>query len=235
MTACHDTFGTPELAEIVFLELSMRDILCGVQQVCQQWRAIVGNSLHLQQALFLRPVPVAPLTRNWTGHQFDGTEGNWVWPEGAAPSPIYEHPLLSRLAGGVVGATWRKSLATQPPIAGVLLSDDSVTRDPDLVEAQDGVTLNDIFADLRFLRLPTAIVPEGSSHWRNYSHASQLRQLRSTRNKKAAGREPPMERDDAANSAGFENTTPSHKVFGVPELSEAIFLELDKRDLLCGV
>ncbi|KAK3629327.1 hypothetical protein LTR56_018102 [Elasticomyces elasticus] len=49
-------FGTVELAEIIFLGLSMRDVLTSTQRVCREWKSIIEGSKPIQQALFQTPV-----------------------------------------------------------------------------------------------------------------------------------------------------------------------------------
>jgi len=37
-------FSLPEMAEMVFMELSFHDVLCNFQRVCKEWRGIVQAS-----------------------------------------------------------------------------------------------------------------------------------------------------------------------------------------------
>ena len=46
----------PELLELVFLELSHRELLCRIPLVCRQWRDIIDTSPKLQAKLFFRPL-----------------------------------------------------------------------------------------------------------------------------------------------------------------------------------
>lgn len=53
----HDVFGIFELAELIFLECKIQDLLVHCQRVCRQWRNIITSSHRLQQALFFEPLP----------------------------------------------------------------------------------------------------------------------------------------------------------------------------------
>ena len=57
MSACERVFRITELAEAIFLELSISTILCCVQRTCRDWHAIVDQSARLRQALFFAPIP----------------------------------------------------------------------------------------------------------------------------------------------------------------------------------
>jgi hypothetical protein len=56
ITAAHRVFAMPELAEMIFMELSFSDVLVNVQRVCREWKGVIGWSLPVQQALFMRPI-----------------------------------------------------------------------------------------------------------------------------------------------------------------------------------
>ncbi|KAK4952002.1 hypothetical protein LTR10_009922 [Elasticomyces elasticus] len=86
--AVGNVFATVELAELIFLDLSMRDVLCGVKGTCREWKAVVDSSLPIQQALFLRPITNMRLRYA----NFDG-DGYDQWMDDGRPVP--EHSSLS--------------------------------------------------------------------------------------------------------------------------------------------
>lgn len=52
-----NVFGIAELAESIFLECRIQDLLTKCQRVSKQWQDIITTSERLQQALFFRPLP----------------------------------------------------------------------------------------------------------------------------------------------------------------------------------
>lgn len=108
-------FGTTELLEMVLLQLDLRSLL-KIQQVCQRWKQIITHSIHLQQALYLKPAK--PSTSNRT------------------PNPLIEEIILPQLLLRsrhflIPGkhpnfepcfrqeASWRKMLPQQPPASTI--------------------------------------------------------------------------------------------------------------------
>ena len=58
--ASAQVFDTTELLEMILYKLPIRDLLFA-QRIAKQWKAVIDNSVKLQQALFFRPVPIEPV------------------------------------------------------------------------------------------------------------------------------------------------------------------------------
>lgn len=168
MSPCDKLFNIPELCEAVFLQLSMRDLLCGVQQTCRQWKAIVDSSTPLQRELFLKPIRYPPL--RWSNR-----EERWRTSQDDPKShKVYEHPLFSSLdddrytSRGIEPeallrreASWRKCLVTQPPVVELVLRPRLPNGDMSAKQAtvvnKGGIRLQQLFADPTIL--PTGDMP----------------------------------------------------------------------------
>jgi hypothetical protein len=172
MTALARVFDVPELAESILTQLTMRDILCGVVQTSQHWRAVVESSLHLQRALFRAPVALPPLlyidaedegamscedeeTRNAT------TERWTTSPSDPEAYTVIAHPLITDLLRGLWSlsgnrirallrpeASWRHCVITQPPIQHLVYNDHNRSGRPRRVNACGaGVTFGEIVTE----------------------------------------------------------------------------------------
>lgn len=132
-SACHKVFNIFELAEAIFLELSMRDVLVNVQRTSRSWHDLIQASLPLQQALFYTPISASRL-HFFTSPDCHGKKRRrWAEISHALTEPILvEHPLLAYDASARpftndyfdpdspvnrAQASWRRQLVTQPPIA----------------------------------------------------------------------------------------------------------------------
>jgi hypothetical protein len=167
-------FGTFELAEAIFLELGMSDLLCGVQRTCKQWKAVLDTSLPLQQTLFLKPVVEhtfqlsiikAPETA-WYSFRNSYISGK----DGAGAPAIYVHPFYDtfrrhgekqgeraedtktkafiRLASSTKSPKWKDHLLTQPPLHQIAIAD--IDPNPcSRLKASSGVTLGQVWDALR--------------------------------------------------------------------------------------
>lgn len=51
--AVHRTLSTPEVLELILLQLDLRTLLTSAQRTCREWRTLIRDSLALQRALFL--------------------------------------------------------------------------------------------------------------------------------------------------------------------------------------
>lgn len=131
MSACDKVFSITELAEAIFLELSISELLCSVQRTCRHWKGVVDQSMRLQQALYFKPIS-SPSKRRLADHS---PERCATCERDARPDTVVEHPLLTKIGTGGTSlarlfepnldavlrpeASWRKCLATQPPVAEV--------------------------------------------------------------------------------------------------------------------
>jgi hypothetical protein len=204
MSAYENVFGILELAEAILLELPMRDLLCGAQQVCRQWKAIIETSSALQKSLFLKPVTSTTLAEVIEVFE-DGEEretGEWASSthEGRymRASAIYEHPYLlsiydlwgsddDRSESDAVEALrlfrrlskstakWRHHLLTQPPICEMEIRDFAWCDKT--ISSSMGITLGHLWDCLVNLEeRPMKIC--GWNGWKTYHSYHELRAVR---------------------------------------------------------
>lgn len=135
--ACHRVFNINELAEAIFLHLSLSDLLCIVQPICRNWKNIIDTSINLQQALFRTSTcPKARLIDHRL--EYAAVQAGLSYEQ-----TVVEHPLLTKIGSGGTSlacsfgtnsevvlcgdASWRHCLATQPPVRDICIYD---SRDP---------------------------------------------------------------------------------------------------------
>ena len=87
LTACERLLATPELFEMILLELPMQTLLVNVQRICKEWSAFLESSLKLQQAMFFKPITDHTLRLIYPDY-----EGYYQLEE--TPQAIFSHPLL---------------------------------------------------------------------------------------------------------------------------------------------
>jgi hypothetical protein len=142
------------------LKLPVWYLLSGVVQTCRRWKTIVDNSIKLQQHLFFKPIsPPTPryFDDEWVP-EFAFT-GRWAtFEEERFQYIVYEHPILREWLGGNEGdipeiyinwtavrrpeASWRRALATQPPVKIMTYTDNS-SEPTRRFQNDGGVTLQD--------------------------------------------------------------------------------------------
>ena len=179
----------------------MTDLLCGVQQTCRKWKAIVQGSLRLQQALFFKPVPfpevhwVTPNPRS--DRSRSGARGSWMALHDQdiyKPCPlIFEHPLLERFERSGedeaffldlwtslnASASWRNSLITQPPIESLILRQ-AVSKGVEwqtTIYTTNGfwITFGDLMANFRSLVHFRMRFVEASDQWKfSYGYSTLM-------------------------------------------------------------
>ncbi|GIZ41427.1 hypothetical protein CKM354_000473100 [Cercospora kikuchii] len=155
LSPAEKVFSIFELAQHIFLDLPPRDILVNIQRTCKQFQAIVAGSKPLQQALFLEPISniklqLAACSRRYRcgGKWILSTERNWGCRDNKASHCIWIHPLIHRIEENdpkfearctYVKASWRKQLASQPPMSECVLldDDDAMARDDNYVKAEN--------------------------------------------------------------------------------------------------
>ncbi|KAK5715312.1 hypothetical protein LTR17_016828 [Elasticomyces elasticus] len=159
-------FGTVELAEMIFLGLSMRDVLTSTQRVCREWKGIIDGSIPIQQALFQKPINEVKL------QYYDNSEQGGRWGKSAnAPHSfsMVQHPLMAWMTCGAKepggqprtyynrftglcikhpDGSWRKALVTQPAVSEIalspLLTSYGDPSTPVLLTGSNGATLGDL-------------------------------------------------------------------------------------------
>ncbi|KAM3424360.1 hypothetical protein BST61_g11102 [Cercospora zeina] len=132
-------FNTFELAEQIFLDVPPRTILVSIQRTCKQFKAVVEGSSPLQQALFFEPISdtrlrLAPRSWRWR------CSGKWIltaeehcgcWYESSSYC-LWMHPLIAPVGENdpqyeatfaYDNASWRRQLASQPPISEYILTE----------------------------------------------------------------------------------------------------------------
>ncbi|KAK4500209.1 hypothetical protein PRZ48_008395 [Zasmidium cellare] len=133
-TAAHRTFTVPEVLEMIFLPLSIPDLLSKIPRVCKHWKARVDSSVKLQRALFFKPstdVMIKQQEEGMPGLCFEliqGSDKMWTYPIIANPflfeisnDYLVSHADASRMPKGIdrPEASWRRMLVTQPPMDNV--------------------------------------------------------------------------------------------------------------------
>lgn len=130
-TACSRNFAITEILEHILLDLPACDMLTKAQLVSHRWHAIIGASAQIQQALFFKPVPCAPLSFHKSSkfhrarHNPNGfwaptnNEAELVAPynHSLIDVMVYQPDSLNKEAILRPEASWRRQLVTQPPIA----------------------------------------------------------------------------------------------------------------------
>lgn len=117
--AMHQVFAIFELLEKICLELPIKDLLVNAQRVCKTWREIITQSVKLQQALFLAPLPGPSL-------QFMSKSGPKTWQQDGNDSNSYT--MFGNPFSSIIRITrredtldrpnssWRRMLVSQPSI-----------------------------------------------------------------------------------------------------------------------
>ncbi|GIZ49393.1 hypothetical protein CKM354_001242300 [Cercospora kikuchii] len=154
-------FNIVELLESVLLELSFKDLLITMPQVCKHFKNVIDNSASIQQALFFQPLPGPEV------HFFRGTgpeadyDGFFAVEEHApkrvhvASNPLFgsaEQWLLRNIQYGharyfVAGqsqiqaferpeASWRRMLGSQPPVKALVFGS-AAGKDHEFVVKKD--------------------------------------------------------------------------------------------------
>lgn len=131
--ACHHVLDLPEVAEAIFLQLDVCDVIVAVTRTCKQWKAIVEGSTKLQQLLFSKPIS-SNLLQYFDDHTQYPQDITGRWSTSADDfgiHKIFSHPLLTFMSDWHSWddlnweairrpeASWKKALATQPPVSKI--------------------------------------------------------------------------------------------------------------------
>ncbi|KAK5124044.1 hypothetical protein LTR85_002241 [Meristemomyces frigidus] len=173
ISACHKVFNISELAETIFLELSMHDALVNIQRTCRSWRDNVEASLPIQQALFFKPISTSRL------HFFKSADRNgqkrrrWAETEYGPDSQLpVEHPLITSAywdrhkhgeAREWAEASWRRQLLTQPPIGSLTLFFQGSPAATTIQPPESSIRMGDLEQSMHGAKLEFMI---GWSSWR---------------------------------------------------------------------
>ena len=185
MSACEKVFQVTELAEAIFLELSISILLCRVQRTCRGWRAIVASSARLQQALFFTPIARVPLKLGERPtHLYESYESEEDEPNTHLQT-VVEHPLLTKIGSSGTSlallfkpkvdavlrpeASWRRCLVTQPPVTEICTYTNDETVGYRRIEDVKGVRLGDLMPDERAIRSLHASHIYAWVTWRKFS------------------------------------------------------------------
>ncbi|KAI9924875.1 hypothetical protein ASPWEDRAFT_40561 [Aspergillus wentii DTO 134E9] len=166
-TYTHQALSTPELLELILLQLDLRTLIASTPQVCRAWAALVKESSLIQEALFMKPLRKHPNSEKQLNpllvdafpplFQYHDPET----PEGEA----YELPLTTldmvkrpekKEAYLRPEASWRRMLVQQPPATTLAVYQTSVScqgysgsytflqrKDPE--KAQEGIRMDLLF------------------------------------------------------------------------------------------
>lgn len=75
----HKVFLVPEVLEMILLETDTRTLLVSCQRVCHLWQQVIKDSIHLQAALFFKPMKQSKTAG--TGRIHNTLLDEIVWPE----------------------------------------------------------------------------------------------------------------------------------------------------------
>lgn len=184
MSACDTVFHITELAEAIFLELSISTLLCNVQRTCRHWKAVVDESTRLQQALFFKSISWYPEDRS---KQYSPNVADRTY------HAAVEHPLLTKIGSGGrtlarafelnldavlrPEASWRRCLVTQPLVTQVCAyTSDEVIGVREIVN-DSGIRLGELMWDEYTIRSLHASHIYAWVQWRKSSFSFGYYQL----------------------------------------------------------
>ena len=120
-SACDRVISTPELLEIVFIQLDSLSALLFAQLVSRHFHTVIASSPKLQQKLFFRPVASSEDSQEWTINPL--LRQHFVPFFLTLSTPDYASFKLMDWATSKpeaflrADASWRKMLIVQPPPA----------------------------------------------------------------------------------------------------------------------
>ncbi|KAF2656964.1 hypothetical protein K491DRAFT_714862 [Lophiostoma macrostomum CBS 122681] len=129
-----------ELLEQILLHLPQRDLLLA-QRVCRRWHAVINSSKHIQQALYLLPLPTVitasqPASNPLLASAFAGYFKLLAWEEFSGTytstwASMLLHSTEKRWQQRFIReeANWRRMLVTQPPVPHVDIVDQRIAPD----------------------------------------------------------------------------------------------------------
>ncbi|PIA90321.1 hypothetical protein CB0940_11158 [Cercospora beticola] len=154
-------FSIVELLENILLELSFKELLVTMPQVCRHFKDVIDNSASIQQALFFQPLP-GPEVHFFRGSGPETDYDGFFAVEEHAPKRVHvmsnplfgsaEQWLLRNIQYGrarhfVAGqsqiqaferpeASWRRMLGSQPPVKALLFGS-AAGKDHEFVVKKD--------------------------------------------------------------------------------------------------
>lgn len=183
-------FGTPELLEMLLLNLPIKDLLVNAQRVCKKWNSTIRDSPKLQQALFFSPLPgksvrflkhTASGIRFWAEHE---TNPNIYT---VLQNPFQDHlalvwkPSLNTTEKKVrtindANASWRRMLVCQPPIEAISYHSLDIHNETGL-RFSDIEKLCSAIEDEALPKAPPAFPVAGSAQWMAVELASAVKRV----------------------------------------------------------
>ena len=158
MTAPAKVFSTFELLESILFVLSTKDLLFA-QKVCKQWQAIIGNSVKLQQALFLKPLPGGALSYEQAQKNygkvvknpllepfFDFISNLEIEGYGRVAEMLADSDYVSS-SWLAPHASWRKMLPTQPATKSIFSVHVFISREEETWSWEEEDLVEDIYED----------------------------------------------------------------------------------------
>ncbi|KXT18151.1 hypothetical protein AC579_7702 [Pseudocercospora musae] len=200
-------FGTAELFETILLELRIQNILVNASRVCREWKRKIDGSRRLQEALYFRPLPGAPVEPRGE-HLYEKRKR--LPGEGRIKAiEVLENPLMPRVRRifekwdkfrsmkGKTGetaaqrcrriarenaftsseASWRRMLAYQPPVLNLDFEHDTWIN-IDAIENRRGLTMRDTAGDgYVYWRIGCHPITDLYRNMRSYKRARNVRRL----------------------------------------------------------
>lgn len=199
-------FAIVELAEQILLDLPIKDILYGAQQVCRQWRDVIQDSDLIQEHLFMKPISKNRLYFVQIPLSKEENYSLCHWADLQQPlmsRPVLENPFLILLSHEDIcvkeeaftrpEASWRRMQVTQPPVGEMEVSRDRGWTLQSF--APSGVLLNDLVGE----NSGPLVSIDGWSHWIPHKDTDSgiLRELKSNlRHTAVASNEDRGDQDD---------------------------------------
>ncbi|PPJ59112.1 hypothetical protein CBER1_01744 [Cercospora berteroae] len=192
-------FSIVELLENVLLELSFKDLLIIVPQVCKHFKDVIDNSASIQQALFFQPLP-GPEVHFYRGTGPETDYDGFFEVEEHAPKRVHvmsnplfgsaEQWLLRNIQYGhahhfLAGqsqiraferpeASWRRMLGSQPPVKALVFGSAAGKDHEFVVKKDDWLHVEDyVLSKEQFLKFSCRFWSEESRcfirHFKSYT------------------------------------------------------------------
>ncbi|CAK1368157.1 unnamed protein product [Cercospora beticola] len=192
-------FSIVELLENILLELSFKELLVTMPQVCRHFKDVIDNSASIQQALFFQPLP-GPEVHFFRGSGPETDYDGFFAVEEHAPKRVHvmsnplfgsaEQWLLRNIQYGrarhfVAGqsqiqaferpeASWRRMLGSQPPVKALLFGSAAGKDHEFVVKKDDWLRVEDyILPKEQFSKLSCRFWSEESrffiKHFKSYT------------------------------------------------------------------
>lgn len=123
----NEALNTPEILEMILIELDMRTLLTSAQRVCRTWVNMISNSPSIQKALFFTPIKDSEWGENvkMLNPLLTATFSSIFPAKGRLDDYKLNFFDLTMAKGSAMNqfvrrsASWRRMLVQQPPISDI--------------------------------------------------------------------------------------------------------------------